>query len=147
MTLKPFLFSALAGLVLHACITTDQPDADLVGAVTRVRDGDTIEVSGVPVRLQGLTCDERGSPLGDSATRAMKALVRGKAVSCDLTGEKTYDREVGRCSLPDGRDLGIVLIAQGQCGRCAQYDRGGAYFSVQRAAGPFRGKMPGYCNP
>lgn len=136
---------ALVGLALHSCVPAEQVDADLYGAVSHVRDGDTIEVSGVPVRLQGLTCDERGTELGESAKRAVSALVRGKAVACDLTGEKTYDREVGRCRLPDGRDIGAVLIEQRQCGRCARYDQAGAYSEVQQASGPFKGRMPGYC--
>lgn len=33
-------------------------------------------------------------------------------------GRPSYDREVGRCALRDGRDLGEVLIAEGACGRC-----------------------------
>lgn len=131
-------------LGLSACLQ-DDPGVDLAGLVTHVRDGDTIEVADVPVRLQGLTCDERGTPLGILATAAMRDLVRGQRVSCDLTGEKTYDREVGRCALPDGRDLGAVLISQGVCGRCDRYDTDGAYVSVQRIAGPFPGAFPGYC--
>ena len=63
-----------------------------MGSVTEVRGGDTIEVAEVPVRLQGLTCDEKGAELGDRATRAVTELVRGRAVSCDLTGRKSFDR-------------------------------------------------------
>ena len=33
----------------------------LVGMVTHVRDGDTIEVRGVPVRIANLDCAERGT--------------------------------------------------------------------------------------
>jgi hypothetical protein len=33
----------------------------------QVRDGDTIVVSGVPVRLRGLHCDERGTAAGERA--------------------------------------------------------------------------------
>lgn len=88
-------FALLLALGLAACVQNDT-GADLAGSVTHVRDGDTIEVAGVPVRLQGLTCDERGTPLGMVATAAMRDLVRGQRVACDLTGERTYDREVGR---------------------------------------------------
>lgn len=134
----------ILAIALTACVQ-DDPSADLSGTVTHVRDGDTIEVAGVPVRLQGLTCDERDTQLGVLATAAMRDLVRGQRVACDLTGERTYDREVGRCTLPDGRDLGAVLISQGVCGRCDRYDSGGAYGAIQRAAGPWHGAFPGYC--
>jgi len=117
----------------------------VTGDVTHVRDGDTIEVSGVPVRLQGLTCDERGTALGKSATQAVAALVKGQEVTCHLTGEKTYDREVGRCSLADGRDIGTVLISKKLCGRCDRYDPQKAYVKVQSEAGKFVGTFPGYC--
>lgn len=119
----------------------------MTGPVTHVRDGDTIEVSGVPVRLQGLNCNERGTALGERATATVTRLVHQGPVSCSLTGEKTHDREVGRCSLPDGRDIGAVLISQGQCGRCERYDPQGAYIEPQRRAGPFSGRTPGYCIP
>ncbi len=117
----------------------------LVGRVTHVRDGDTIVVNGTPIRLNGLTCDEIGTPLGDRATRAMRRLVFGKTLTCHLNGDRTYDREVGRCKLPDGRDIGAVMISSKLCGRCARYDPHRLYAKVQREAGPFKGAYPGYC--
>lgn len=50
----------------------------LVGTVTHVRDGDTLEVNQQPVRLSGLICDERGTPLGDLTTRALRSLTTGQ---------------------------------------------------------------------
>ena len=43
----------------------------LAGAVTHVRDGDTIEVGGVPIRLQGLAAPEGDEPGGTEATEAI----------------------------------------------------------------------------
>lgn len=117
----------------------------LVGQVTHVRDGDTIEVERRAIRLNGLTCDERGTPLGNQATQAMRRLVFGQTLSCTLNGSQTYDREVGRCMLSDGRDIGAELIASGLCGRCARYDPFRAYAKVQETAGPFKGAYPRYC--
>ncbi|SMY07248.1 thermonuclease family protein [Flavimaricola marinus] len=120
-------------------------DTTLTGRVTHVRDGDTIEVNGQVIRLNGLTCDERGTPLGNQATMAMQVLASGEAVTCTLNGEQTYDREVGRCSLADGRDLGAELIRQGICGRCARYDPLRTYAALQQEAERFSGAYPGYC--
>ena len=117
----------------------------LVGRVTHVRDGDTIEVNGTPIRLNGLTCDEIGTPLGDQATRAMRRLVSGQILTCTLNGDRTYDRKVGRCKLPDGRDIGAVMISSKLCGRCARYDPFRSYARVQREAGLFKGTYPSYC--
>jgi len=88
----------------------------LQGRVTWVRDGDTIEVEGVAVRLARLDCAERGTPAGDAATRHLRALLGKARVTCSLTGEQSHDRQVGRCTLPDGRDLNAVMIDAQLCG-------------------------------
>lgn len=93
-------------------------DADLRGAVTHVRDGDTVEVAGTPVRLANLDCAERGSVDGEAASARMRALVDGHEVACELEGRMSYDREVGTCALATtGEDLGRILIDEGTCGR------------------------------
>lgn len=85
------------------------------GPVTRVRDGDTIEVAGVPVRFAGVDCAERGTAAGDAATRAMRELADGRQVRCELIGRRSYDREIGTCYLADGRDISGVLVSRGLC--------------------------------
>ncbi|GAB4282657.1 MAG: hypothetical protein Kow0058_01190 [Roseovarius sp.] len=87
----------------------------LSGPVSHVRDGDTVELHGVPVRIANLDCAARDTAAGRAATRAMRRLVRGVSLECRLSGRQSYDREVGTCALPDGRDLGAVLIEAGLC--------------------------------
>ena len=115
-----------------------------VGGRAHVLDGDTIEVGGVRVRLQGLHCPEAGEPGGSAATNAMRSLTRGQHVTCSLTGERTYDRMVGTCYVGD-TDLTAAIIRQGVCARCPRYDSQGRYLAAQREAGAWRGSMPGYC--
>lgn len=117
----------------------------LNGTVTHVRDGDTIEVAGTPIRLNGLNCDEIGTPLGDRARHAMQELSAGENVTCTLNGDRTFDREVGRCQLSDGRDLGLVMIEQRLCGRCARHDLLRTYAEAAERARPFLGNEPSYC--
>lgn len=90
---------------------------DLSGPVTHVRDADTIEVAGIPVRIANLDCAERGTAAGDRATERMRQLVRLGPLLCHLEGRQSYDREVGTCQLTDGRDVGEILINERQCGR------------------------------
>ncbi len=85
------------------------------GVVTRVRDGDTIEVAGVPVRFERVDCAERGTRAGDAATQAMRTLAHGRQVTCALIGRRSYDREIGTCRLGDGRELGEAMVARGLC--------------------------------
>lgn len=85
------------------------------GRVTHVRDGDTIEVTHVPVRIADLDCAESGSMAGNRATRRMRALVHSQTVSCRLSGKRSYDRHVGTCYLTDGRNIAHILRAEGIC--------------------------------
>lgn len=93
------------------------PGAQLVDTVTRIRDGDTIVVGLIPIRIANLDCAERGSKSGDRATRQITGIVKSVQLRCTLEGRRSYDREVGVCSLPDGRDVGEILIAGGFCQR------------------------------
>ncbi|WP_380058980.1 thermonuclease family protein (plasmid) [Falsihalocynthiibacter sp. SS001] len=93
------------------------PGAQLVDTVTRIRDGDTIVVGLVPIRIANLDCAERGSNTGDRATRQITEIVKDVQLRCTLEGRRSYDREVGVCSLSDGRDVGELLITGGYCQR------------------------------
>lgn len=93
------------------------PAGKIVGPVTRVRDGDTIEVSGRPIRFADLDCAETGTYRGRRAGARMRAIVSGKTLSCRLTGDKSYDRWIGACRLPDGRNLATVMVRTGACTR------------------------------
>ncbi|MCF3973928.1 thermonuclease family protein [Paracoccus salsus] len=87
------------------------------GAVTKVRDGDTIEVKGVPVRLGSLDCAELATPEGRAAKTAMQVLVSGNTVSCHLDGSRSYDRWIGHCFRSDGQELASAMMQAGYCRR------------------------------
>lgn len=122
-------------------------ETSISGTVTHVRDGDTIEVEGVPIRLQGLSAPERGEPFGTASSDFMRALVLRKTVHCELNGEKTYDRLVGTCFL-DGFDISALIIREGLARDCPRYS-GGRYQSDERQAKPTglheTYRLPGYC--
>lgn len=132
------LFGVFSPIALFA-------QAELTGQITHVRDGDTLEVGDIAIRLNGLTCDERGTTLGDRTTAHLRSHVLGKTATCSLNGERTYDRLVGRCATENLGDIGAHLIRQRLCGRCERYDPEGEYAQAQRDAGPYAGTMPGYC--
>jgi endonuclease YncB( thermonuclease family) len=73
----------------------------------------------------------------------MQPLVAGKRLTCELTGEKTYDRQVGVCYLDDSTEIGAAIIAEGLARDCPRYS-GGRYFELETKKNktlPF----PGYC--
>ncbi len=91
------------------------PSGRVVGRVTWVRDGDTIEIAGRPIRFAKLDCAEMATRDGRRASERMRALVSSQTLSCRLTGRKSYDRWIGSCRLADGRDLAAVMVEDGFC--------------------------------
>ena len=92
----------------------------LRGAITHVRDGDTFEVSGTPVRISALDCPENSTSSGKNATRfAMQ--FKGKQAVCELTGAQTYDRVVGYCSI-EGKDFAQIMVENKFCKFWPKYD-------------------------
>lgn len=96
------------------------------GTVTHVRDMDTIEVDGLQIRLNDIDGPELKTNVGRAGKVWMQRLVLRKAVVCDLSGVKTYDRWVGNCFLPSGEDIGVLAIGAGLARDCPRYS-GGRY--------------------
>ena len=92
----------------------------LKGTITHVRDGDTFEINGIPVRISALDCAENSTPEGKKITRFAKKFL-GKQAVCELTGAKTYDRVVGYCSIA-GKDFALTMMHETSCKLWAKYD-------------------------
>ena len=107
---KPILFATMLALTLNVAVKADE--TSLNGIVTKVRDGDTIEVGKIPIRLNGVSAPEMNEPLGPQSKAFMIDLVLNKPVRCELNGERTHDRFVGICYL-DGHDIGEAVIKAG----------------------------------
>jgi len=118
-------------------------DRVIEGRVTVVRDVDTIVVAGTPVRLNGVDGPETSTRIGRDARAFMTRLVRGKIVTCRLSGERTYDRWVGVCYLGE-EDLGAIAITNGHALDCRRYS-GGRYRELETPAARSRIPRAGYC--
>ena len=92
----------------------------LRGIITHVRDGDTFEVKGTPVRISALDCPENSTSSGQKATQFTRQL-KGKQAVCELTGAKTYDRVVGYCSI-EGKDFAQLMVDNKFCKFWPKYD-------------------------
>ena len=133
---------ALATLVCLASVANAVQTVS--GKVTKVRDADTVVVRGVPVRLNGVDAPENGTQAGNEATAMMKRYLRGKTLTCDLNGDRTYDRWVGVCFTEDGQDIGAVMIANGYALDCRRYS-GGRYRDLEPAGARSRLPQARYC--
>lgn len=85
--------------------------------ITRVIDGDTIEIShnGISdkVRLYGIDCPEIDQPYGELAWYRTSELALNKDVSIEEIGRDQDKRLVGVVILPGKRNLNQLLVAEG----------------------------------
>ena len=96
----------------------------LIGRADHVRDGDTIVVSGMPIRLEGLAAPELRDKWGRASRDAIQRIVAGQRLHCELTGERSHDRRIGVCRLDDGSDIAALLVQQGLGRDCRRYSAG-----------------------
>ncbi len=131
--IRIFSVLALAALTLPIALDTRAENLTLEGVVSHVRDGDTIELGPIAIRLEGIAAPEGNEPGGAIAADAMRDLVLGEDLRCDLTGDRSHDRVIGVCFLDDGRDVGEVMVFQGNARDCYRFSRG-RYADAERHA-------------
>lgn len=108
----------LAGLAAIATlIQREEQQAGMARAV----DGDTIDLAGTHMRLQGIdapelhqTCtrDGRDWPCGQAARKALAAALARGPVSCRHRERDKFGRPLVHCAVA-GEDLGALMVAQG----------------------------------
>ena len=106
-----------------------------------VIDGDTLEIAGERVRLEGIdapeadqTCAESSSrpwACGRAATAYLRGLIEGRRVACEAAGRDTYGRVLGWCTA-DGRDLNAEMVGSGHAWAFVQYST--RYEALEAAA-------------
>ena len=127
----------ICALILASMIfatVTQRATADDLGTiearVARVVDGDTFKLSGQSLssRVWGLDAPERNKAGGSAATAALNALILGQTLSCVVVDIDRYQRLVGQCFLPDGRDITAAMIMTGTATEYCRYSKG--YFGT-----------------
>ena len=123
-------------IVMALALLTPLPaaarDPAIISGHARVLDGDTVVVGGVVVRLKGVDAAERGTLRGENARDVMIGIVNGD-LTCHLTGERTWKREVGYCITADGVDINEAIIASGAALACPRYDARYMRFETEAA--------------
>ncbi len=128
-----FLRTAVLAAILSACAPLPPQQtylppgpAALTGTVSRVFDGDTFALQGESrrIRVWGLDAPEWNHRGGAAATAEMRALISGKTLQCRVRDVDRYERYVGQCFLPDGRDLAAEMIRAGVAAEYCGFSRG-----------------------
>lgn len=101
-----------------------------VAGPAHVVDGDTLDIGGERVRLEGIdapemaqTCPRRfiGSwACGKAAAGALEGLVAGQNVACQSLGTDKYGRLLGVCFVA-GRDINAEMVRQGHAWAFVRY--------------------------
>lgn len=110
---SPVLRSRRIKQSTHADGRTGLPTIKEISGRAHVIDGDTIVIRRTKIRLSGIDAPELDQPYGQKAKWAMVDICKGQVVTAKLNGVVSYDRVVGTCYLPDGRDIGAELIKRG----------------------------------
>lgn len=136
----PFWGAFVLGTVVLAVLASGIAAADVVGKA-RVVDGDTIEVAGTRIRLEGIDAPERAQrcpgrwfgswACGKRATNWLKRKVERRQVRCRSTGRDKYARTLGVCYV-DGQDVNRQMILNGYAWAFRKYSK--RYVVEERAA-------------
>ncbi|HWK33445.1 MAG TPA: thermonuclease family protein [Hyphomicrobium sp.] len=137
---RPVAF-ALVGVASLAVLSSIPPRATvarsvhnagaLVGAA-RIIDGDTLDVAGERVRLEGIDAPEMTQTCGRNSSGAWKCgvaaagrlaeLVRGHTVTCENRGHDKYGRMLGICFVK-GRDINAEMVREGLAWAFVRYSQ------------------------
>ncbi len=110
-------------------------------------DADTIDVGNDRVRLDGISADEKGKPTYNSCKREVSSIIRKSSeVICYMSGEMTYNREVGECFVVNNgvkEDLNRLIVESGCARDCRNYS--GGYYKKFETQVSKKLDLPNYC--
>ncbi|HDV0383816.1 TPA: thermonuclease family protein [Klebsiella pneumoniae] len=118
---------------------------NLVGKVTRVIDGDTIEVKTLPakivvyevpirVRLINIDAPEKKQPFGRWSTNQLKSLLAGQSVTVSYTQTDRYGRVLGRVVTGNGTEANRQQVLKGAAWVYDMYNTDNSLPALQREA-------------
>ena len=129
--------------LLATCIANAEPTT--ISGISRIIDGDTLDVGVVRIRLHGIDAPEAGQTCrrangrswqcGTEATNRLAELAEGKRLECDALERDQYGRIVAICRQGDIH-LNEALIAEGLAWAFTRYsDEYVEREAIARAAG------------
>jgi endonuclease YncB( thermonuclease family) len=100
----------------------------VVAGLPSITDGDTIRFGETRIRFNGIDAPEHGamcagSDMGQRSADALTSYVAGRSVSCAVSGQDRYGRDVATCTL-NGEDVGAHMVALGWARDWPRYSHG-----------------------
>ena len=139
---RPVAF-ALAGVLLSTSIQP-LPAVAIPGEIAgraEVIDGDTLDIDGTHIRLEGIDAPELAQTCarsfigswrcGEAAARELERLTAGRSLTCRSRGADKYGRLLGVCAV-DGLDINAEMVRRGLAWAFVKYSK--SYVAVEEAA-------------
>lgn len=102
----------------------------LVSGPARLIDGDTIDIAGHRIRLEGIDAPEKAQrcpadegrtwDCGEAATRRLSSLIAGRDVTCQVVEKDRYDRLIASCHAGQ-TDLNRMMVVTGSAWAFVKY--------------------------
>jgi endonuclease YncB( thermonuclease family) len=131
--LKRIGFAAGVLIFLFGYQSTAAPDLSStlpLSGPALIVDGDTIEIAGQRIRLEGIDAPEMAQdcataagaswPCGRDAAKVLGALTKGRDLACDSRGTDKYGRMLAIC-YADGLDLNAEMVRTGYAWAFVKY--------------------------
>jgi endonuclease YncB( thermonuclease family) len=110
----------------RAPVANHRAQVTIIEGHCHVIDGDTITIRGASIRLGGIDAPEMDHPYGRKARSTLVMLCKGQVVRAEIHEHDVHGRLVGRCYLPDGRDVAAEMVRTGHAIDWPRYS-GGRY--------------------
>lgn len=80
-------------------------------------DGDTFDLDGVRIRINGIDAPEYGQNCGSwdcgaEALEYLQSLISSGPIECESLGDDAYGRIIGKCTVT-GQDIGAAMVRRG----------------------------------
>lgn len=115
-------------------------NAQWISGIARIVDGDTVDIDGTRIRLEGIdapetaqTCERDGGTwaCGIDAARFLAGLTRGESLDCAVNGADIYGRTLATC-FAGQRDINAEMVRRGYAWAFVKYSR--TYVAVEDRA-------------
>lgn len=125
-------FLALSRALSLAAVPDGSGIGSPIAGIARVVDGDTIEIGGTRIRLEGIDAPERSQTCeteagtawscGQKAAAKLRDLISSNDVACDETGKDKYHRTLAIC-FADGVNINEEMVRSGFAWAFVKYSR------------------------
>lgn len=127
-SLSKFNILASIALTVSCQAAIAEPAQSTFAGTASVIDGDTIEIHGKRIRLDGFDTPERGAMCDkinvyQKAALALSDFIGEQTVTCEIVGKDQYDRGIGRCTAGD-ESLAEFMVANGWGRDWPKYSKG-----------------------